>query len=189
MLVARRPMSIGSEVFNTGDRITRSAQNSLPAGRMPQLIAHGWIEELVDEIAIERRVEYLEQTVDDLRAQIVRLSTNAPRAARKRQAKTQDDGGDEEGGDQAIPESPPEAAPEIDPQVEPEEEDEVPEPSPAEPEPEVPAEVPEEVPAAEPVGEAPSKIWDPIDACWKSEEELIAATEARTKRRRTKAVK
>ena len=173
MLVARRPMSIGSVVFNTGDRITREAQDQLPPGRMPQLISHGWVEELVDEVALERRVENLEAQVDDLRAQIVRLSTGG-KAATKRQRKEAEEEvtpAEAPPEEEAPPEAPPEEAPAEDPaEVEPEPE------SPAETEP-----MPEE---------APAKVWDPIDAAWKSEDELIAATEARAKqRRRTKVVK
>lgn len=164
MLVARRPMSVGSVVFNTGDRITREAQDQLPPGRMPQLIAHGWVEELVDEVALERRVDQLEQAIDDLRAQMVRLSTGKAAVA-KPKPKPQPE--EEEPPAEPEPEkvAPPEEAPEA-------------------PEPEEPAKT------DGPKDEPPAKVWDPIDAAWKTEDELIAATEARAKeRRRTKVVK
>lgn len=174
MLVARRPMSIGNVVFNTGDRITREAQDQLPPGRMPQLLSHGWVEELVDEVALERRVEQLEQQVDDLRAQLARTGIKAAAPKKRRTSQPDEADGDESG---EVPAAPAEAPPA----------EESPPPAEAEPEPEPPAE-PEPTPAKAP--EVPAKVWDPIDACWKSEDELIAATEARARqRRRTKAVK
>ena len=202
MLVARRPISIGSVSFKTGDRITREAQNQLPPGRMPQLIEHGWIEELVDEIALDRRVDRLEKALDDLRTQVAKLVGNKTRPRRTKAQDEEetpeeaDEGEAEAPAEAAPPEEVPEEAPEAPAEAEPEPETPAePEPTPEEPEPEAPAdepvELPQPEPEPEPEAEAPvaNKVWDPIDACWKSEDELVAATEARTRARRRSPAK
>lgn len=73
MFVARKQVSMGSFGFKPGDRITREAQMTLPAGRMLQLVNTGLVEEIVDETATSRSVDTLEAIVIGLVARVDQL--------------------------------------------------------------------------------------------------------------------
>lgn len=81
MLVARKPLSIGPFDLNAGDVLTREQQVHLPPGRLPQLQAHGWIEELVDEVILERTVQDLVARVAALEALLGSQSLPVPAPA------------------------------------------------------------------------------------------------------------
>lgn len=83
MLVANKPISIGRFHLAAGDKVTREMQLELPPGRLPVLIEHRMIEEIVDEVADTRLVDDLAHRVEKLERAVATLT-----AALTRQTKT-----------------------------------------------------------------------------------------------------
>lgn len=73
MLVANKRMSIGPFEVDAGERITREMQLELPPGRLPVLIEHRMVEEIVDETADSRAVDDLEFRVQKLETTVAAL--------------------------------------------------------------------------------------------------------------------
>lgn len=74
-LIALKPISIGEHVFQYGEPITAAAQRELPPGRQGQLVSHGYLGEIVDEVANSHLVERLAQRVEVLEAEVANLRT------------------------------------------------------------------------------------------------------------------
>ncbi len=68
MLIARKQFSLGPFIVKDGDVITDEMKAHLPAGRVPQLVAHGWCEEVAEQLELLRMVQDLEARVARLEA-------------------------------------------------------------------------------------------------------------------------
>lgn len=75
MYLARKQLSIGPRAFVPGDEIDRETQVALPAGRLRQLVDHGFIEHLTDEGTLARRQTQLEDMIAELSARVNALET------------------------------------------------------------------------------------------------------------------
>lgn len=82
MLVAQKPISIGPFHLEAGERVTREMQKQLPPGRLPVLIEHRMIEEIVDEVADARAVDDLSFRVEKLERAVAQLSAGLARQAK-----------------------------------------------------------------------------------------------------------
>lgn len=91
MLVANRPVSIGPFHLQAGDKVTREMQLELPPGRLPVLIEHRIIEEIVDEVADTRLVDDLAFRVEKLERTVAQLTATVTRQA-KAKAPTEKEG-------------------------------------------------------------------------------------------------
>ena len=76
MLLARRQFTCGPYILEPGDVLTDEMRDLLPPGRVPQLLAHGWLDERVDHNEVLRMVQ-------DLEARVSRLEAHQPEPPRR----------------------------------------------------------------------------------------------------------